>query len=117
MIRKTVAPTALMWTLLACAQAVAAESVVEVRIIDYRFEPAEITVPVGTTVRWTNGERRTSHSILFLGTPVLESERIFPGEYWERRFDVPGTHEYGCGPHPEMHGQVTVSGEGAAPQD
>jgi plastocyanin len=107
---------ALVWLLLACAQSVSGEPVVEVRIIDYRFEPAEITVAAGTTVHWTNAERRTSHSILFLGATRLESERIFPGEHWERTFDVPGTYEYGCGPHPEMRGRVTVSEAGAAPK-
>jgi plastocyanin len=107
---------ALTWMVLACAQAVAAAAapVAEVRIIEYRFDPAEITVAAGTTVRWINAERRTSHSILFQGESTLESERIFPGDHWERRFDLPGTFEYGCGPHPEMRGRVTVSGASAA---
>jgi plastocyanin len=113
MTRTTASAHVLAWMLIGCAQAAAAE-VAEVRIIEYRFEPAEITVVAGTTVRWTNAERRTSHSILLLGDSTLESERIFPGEHWERRFDLPGTYEYGCGPHPEMHGRVIVSSASAA---
>jgi plastocyanin len=92
---------------ISCGTAVADE-VVQVRIIDYRFEPAELTVQVGTTVRWNNAERRTSHSILFLGEDGFESERIFPGEHWDHRFDQPGIHVYGCGPHEEMRGTVVV---------
>lgn len=82
---------------------------IEVTIQDYRYEPAELTVRAGTTVRWLNNETRTSHSILFTGPDGFESERIFPGESWERTFDKPGVYTYSCGPHPEMHGIVTVT--------
>ena len=81
---------------------------VEVRITDYRFEPAELTIRVGTTVRWINAERRTSHSILLHGEHGFESERFFPDEHFEHRFDVPGVYTYGCGPHTEMHGEIVV---------
>ena len=87
--------------------ALAAETI-EVRIADYKFVPAELKVKVGTTVRWLNGEKRASHSILFLGDGGFESERIFPGEAWSRTFDKPGRYEYRCGPHPEMKGLVEV---------
>ncbi|MDH4023567.1 MAG: cupredoxin domain-containing protein [Gammaproteobacteria bacterium] len=82
---------------------------VEVMIQDYRYEPAELTVTAGTTVKWLNNEKRVSHSILFAGPEGFESERIFPGESWERTFDKPGTYPYSCGPHPEMHGIITVT--------
>lgn len=81
---------------------------VEVGIKDYRYDPPALRVKVGTTVRWTNNEKRTSHSILFLGPQGFESERIFPGESWQRSFDKPGRYEYSCGPHPEMKGLVEV---------
>lgn len=77
----------------------------EVAIHDHRFDPADIDVRAGDTVCWVNRERRTSHSVLFAG---LESERLLPGERWERRFDQPGDYPYSCGPHPEMTGQVHV---------
>lgn len=80
--------------------------VVEVSVRDMRFDPAELQVPVGTTVRWVNREKRTSHSVLFADLP--ESPRFFPDEHWERRFDHPGRYAYVCGPHPEMRGQVVV---------
>lgn len=77
----------------------------EVVIRDHRFEPAELRIRAGDTVRWVNHEKRTSHSVLF---PGLESERLLPGEHWERRFDKPGRYPYACGPHPEMQGLVIV---------
>lgn len=99
-----VLPAALL--LLACLAGGA--SAAEVRIENYAFMPAEITVKAGETVKWTNAEKRVSHSILFTGPGGLESERMFPGESWERRFDAPGRHPYTCGPHPEMKGVVIV---------
>jgi len=91
-----------------CCVTAWAQAAGEVRIREYRFSPAEVRVRPGDTVRWTNDEKRTSHSILFTGAGGLESERLFPGESWERRFDTPGRHEYRCGPHPEMNGVVVV---------
>lgn len=96
---------------IAAASADASPAVVEVRIVGYRFEPAELRVPAGTTVRWINDEKRTSHSILLVGagsSEALESERLFPGEHWEHRFDATGDYRYTCGPHPEMQGVVVV---------
>jgi plastocyanin len=92
---------------LLCAAA-SAQTVHEVVIRDYRFEPAEVQARVGGTVRWTNDEKRTSHSVIFPAEGGLESVRMFPGESWERRFDKPGRYEYRCGPHPEMRGTVVV---------
>ncbi|MEZ5561417.1 MAG: cupredoxin domain-containing protein [Gammaproteobacteria bacterium] len=80
----------------------------EIMIRDYKYQPAELTVPVGTTVKWINDEKRVSHSILFTGPDGFESERIFPGESWERHFDKPGSYPFSCGPHPEMRGVITV---------
>ena len=69
----------------------------------------ELKVKVGTAVKWTNDEKRTSHSIFFTGPGGFESERIFPGESWQRIFDKPGTYVYTCGPHPEMKGRIEVT--------
>lgn len=82
---------------------------VEVRIRDYAFDPARITIRAGTTVKWINLEKRVSHSVLFTGVGGFESERMFPEESWQRRFDAPGEYRYTCGPHPEMTGVVVVT--------
>lgn len=82
---------------------------VDVGIKDYKYDPPEVKVKVGTAVKWINHEKRTSHSILFTGPGGFESERIFPGESWLRVFDKPGTYPYTCGPHPEMRGRIEVT--------
>ena len=83
--------------------------VVEVSIDKMKFEPQHVRVRPGTTVKWVNNERRNNHSILFLKEEYPESERLFPGESWERSFDKPGLYPYICGPHPEMTGSVEVA--------
>ena len=81
---------------------------VEVSIAEYRFTPAEVQLKSGDSVRWTNQEKRTSHSIVFPEEGGRESERLFPGESWVRRFEQPGRYPYRCGPHPEMKGVILV---------
>src|SRR5512134_3036932 len=98
---------------LACAVAaslaLAANGKVEVKAADSKFTPDRVEVKVGTTVRWTNADKRTSHSVIWLGPGGFESERFFPGESYERKFEKPGTYPYGCGPHPEMKGVIVVT--------
>ncbi len=85
-----------------------ADSVAEVRIEGYKFLPPAVTIKAGDSVRWTNHEKRTSHSVVFPAEGGLESDRLFPDESYQRRFDKAGRYEYHCGPHPEMTGVVVV---------
>ncbi len=78
---------------------------------DYRFEPAEITIKVGTTVRWENHEKRQYHSVWFEKLGDQPGDYFFPGESREKTFDKPGTYPYVCEPHHashHMHGAVHV---------
>lgn len=87
----------------------AATDVTVVTMYKYNFCPSAITVPVGTTVRWVNVDKRTSHSVIVPNEP--ESDRVFPEEVIEFTFIAPGAQEYLCGPHWEtqkMIGMVTV---------
>jgi plastocyanin len=96
---------AVLW--LAAASVAAVEPLV-VEIKQYKFIPESVTVKVGTTVKWVNAEKRTTHSVLFRDGEPIESERLLPGESWQRTFTAPGTIRYSCGPHPEMSGTVVV---------
>ena len=86
----------------------AAEETVVVGIDKNTFMPSKVTIKVGGVVTWVNNEKRTSHSVLFGNEDALESERLMPGDTWQRRFDTPGVYAYSCGPHPEMKGSVEV---------
>lgn len=85
-----------------------AGEVVEVSIEKMKFEPQQVKIKPGTTVKWVNNEKRNNHSILFEKEDLPESDRFFPGEFWQRTFEKPGLFPYRCGPHPEMTGVVEV---------
>ena len=72
----------------------------------YTFCPVTLEVPLGTTVRWVNVDKRTSHSTWFRDAGQAESERLFPEETAEQTFDVPGEWGYLCGPHWESHDMI-----------
>lgn len=101
----------LSWVLVAFSAN--AQQTVDVTIVGYKFEPARVSIKPGDTVRWINREKRTSHSVLFVGSsPAFggtESPRLFPDESWHLRFEKPGHYDYYCGPHNEMRGTVEVA--------
>jgi len=97
----------LLCTLLCATASSGVAEVIEVSIADYRFQPASAHLRVGDTVRWINREKRSSHSVLLIASGQ-ESERIFPGESWEKTFTQAGRLTYRCGPHPEMEGVLDV---------
>ncbi|KAA3629511.1 MAG: plastocyanin [Proteobacteria bacterium] len=105
---RLVAVTTLMIMMFLTTSVPAGEAVEQVEIRDFTFIPAEITVKMGTTVRWINREKRQFHSVWFEAAGDPEPAYIFPDETTERSFDEPGTFSYRCGPHPEMRGSVTV---------
>jgi plastocyanin len=119
LLRKHLAAVALILVL--PVTAVHADDVYTVEMIDYRYKPQSLEIPVGSTVRWVNGERRTSHDVYFPDKDV-GSPRLFPEEYWEHRFDSPGEFPYYCRPHEErnMRGVIRVvpaSGSAAGAPD
>ena len=80
-----------------------------------RFEPANVTVPVGTTVTWTlvaGGHSTTSETGLWDSGVTREM-----GDVFSYTFSQPGTYGYFCMPNREvgMVGTVTVTAAAAAP--
>jgi plastocyanin len=72
----------------------------------YKFVPADITVPTGTTVTWTNDDNFT-HSVRLLDTG--ETQMMKPGERVTHTFTTPGVYRYDCSLHPkDMKGSVLV---------
>jgi plastocyanin len=78
-----------------------------VTIVDFGFEPVELSVPVGATVTWTNTGNAT-HTVKWSdGTP--ESAGLANGDTYQRTFDAVGSFGYVCGIHGSMAGTVAVS--------
>ena len=77
-----------------------------IRIKNFAFDPANITVKAGSIVRWVNGDA-VPHRIQF-DDKHISAFILAPSESWSQKFDVPGIYPYICLIHPEMHGTVTV---------
>jgi len=79
----------------------------EVGLYDNRFEPPILTVPAGTTVRWTNhGEHK--HTVTSDSGDWNSKELETEGFYFYT-FTRPGTYPYHCEVHPgEMRGTIVV---------
>ena len=75
-------------------------------INNFMFDPASITIKVGTTVTWTNQESAT-HSVV-ASDGSWESPSLNTGDTFSHTFDKAGTFEYVCGFHSRMMGTVIV---------
>ena len=73
---------------------------------NFSFTPGTASVPVGTTVVWTNRDD-VPHNVVSLEqkfkSPVLDTDEQFP-----HRFDAPGEYKYFCSIHPKMTGRIVV---------
>nr|MDQ3045247.1 cupredoxin domain-containing protein [Chloroflexota bacterium] len=82
---------------------------VTVLILDFRFEPATLSVPVGTTVTWIN-EGQTVHTASALdgATRIWDSEIMESGDSFSFRMTQAGSFEYLCLIHPDMIASIDV---------
>jgi plastocyanin len=87
------------------AQATSA-SVVEVKIDNFSFSPATLTVPVGTTVVWTNRDD-IPHTVVS-DDKVFKSKVLDTDEKFSFTFTKSGTFPYFCSIHPKMTAKVVV---------
>lgn len=85
----------------------------KVTILDYKFEPATLTVPVGTRVIWMNRDD-DPHSIVSDDRQFDSSRALDSGGSYAVTFDKPGTYVYHCSLHPFMTGKIVVTSTEAA---
>jgi amicyanin len=78
----------------------------QVKIDNFSFGPAELTVKVGTTVTWTNRDD-IPHTVVSTDK-VFKSKVLDTDEKFSFTFDAPGTFPYFCSIHPKMTGKVVV---------
>lgn len=83
-----------------------AAGVNEVKIDNFSFAPADISVPAGTTVRWTNHDD-IPHNVVS-SDKLFKSEVLDTNEQFSHTFEKPGTYTYYCGLHPRMKATITV---------
>src|ERR1700761_2893638 len=77
-----------------------------VKIDNFVFGPQTLTVPVGTTVTWTNSDDIPHTSVSTDG--VFKSKVLDTDEKFSYTFTKAGTYPYYCTIHPKMTGTVVV---------
>jgi plastocyanin len=83
-----------------------ASSPVAVGIKEFTFAPATLTVPVDTTVTWTNHDEET-HTVTS-ATGAFRSAGLGNEDTFSQTFAHPGTYQYFCALHPHMKATVIV---------
>ena len=78
----------------------------DVKIDNFVFGPQTLTVPVGTTVTWTNHDD-IPHTVVST-EGVFKSKVRDTDEKFSYTFTKPGTYPYYCSVHPKMTGTVVV---------
>ena len=94
--------------------------------IDQRFDPSNLTIPVGTGVTWINEDRSqhtvTSGNLTNQGRDGIYDGRFYSGilgseDSFSHSFNEPGIYSYFCSPHPWMTGFVIVVDQDVGMQD
>jgi plastocyanin len=78
----------------------------QVRIDNFAFTPKSLTVPVGSTVVWTNHDD-VPHTVTS-ADKVFSSQALDTDEQFSFTFTAPGTYPYHCAIHPIMTAEVVV---------
>lgn len=79
------------------------------------YEPAEIAIPVGTTIMWFNDDPLQPHTVTS-GSPeagdsgdLFDSSFMSEGSIFQHTFDEPGNYTYYCQFHQNAVGRILVS--------
>ena len=86
--------------------AVAAQEANVVTIDNFTFTPPELTVPVGTTVKWVNHDD-IPHTVVNKDK-VFRSKALDTDNSYSFTFASAGTFDYFCSLHPHMQGKIIV---------
>jgi plastocyanin len=78
-----------------------------ITIDNFTFGPANLIVPAGTTVTWTNHDD-IPHSIVATDK-AFRSAALDTNDSYTFTFKTAGTFAYFCGLHPHMTGKVIVT--------
>jgi plastocyanin len=78
----------------------------EVKIDNFSFSPAAITIAAGTMVIWTNRDD-IPHTVV-ADDKSFKSKVLDTDQKFSFTFSKPGTYSYFCSLHPKMTGKVIV---------
>ena len=86
--------------------ALAAQEPNEVVIDNFTFGPQELSVAVGTTVKWVNHDD-IPHNVVNKDK-TFRSKALDTDDSYSFTFASAGTFDYFCGLHPHMQGKIIV---------
>jgi len=92
--------------MLAFAAVAAQEPTNVVTIDNFTFSPKDLTVAVGTTVKWVNHDD-IPHTVVEKNT-TFRSKALDTDDSYSFTFTSAGSFDYFCGLHPHMVGKVIV---------
>jgi len=76
-----------------------------VSYVDTGFEPQNVAIKAGETIRFTNN---SSSDLKLCGTAFTSCKDLKPGEYWEFNFATVGTWTFENKSNPNVAGTVVV---------
>ncbi len=79
----------------------------QVKIVNFKYEPANLKVNVGEAIRFINQDEEP-HTVTAKDVS-FDSKALDTEDTWTHTFDRPGTFPYFCAVHPYMKGTVTVT--------
>jgi plastocyanin len=84
----------------------AAGGKVGVKIDNFSFSPATLTVKAGTEITWTNSDD-IPHTVAS-DDHAFKSKVLDTNENFTFKLSTPGTYAYSCSIHPNMKGKIIV---------
>jgi len=78
----------------------------QVKIDNFSFTPATLTIAPGTTVTWINRDD-VPHTVVS-DDKIFKSKVLDTDEQFSFTFTKPGTYPYFCSVHPKMTAQIVV---------
>jgi plastocyanin len=79
---------------------------IDVKIDNFSFAPATLTVKAGTQITWTNGDD-IPHTVVS-DDKSFKSKVLDTDEKFTFTASQPGTYSYFCSIHPKMTGKLVV---------
>ena len=77
-----------------------------VKIDNFSFGPADVTIVAGTTITWTNHDD-VPH-VVASDDKLFKSKPLDTDDHFSFTFTKPGTYLYYCSIHPKMTAKVVV---------
>jgi len=78
-----------------------------VKIDNFSFGPANISIPAGTAVTWTNNDD-VPHVVTSDDNKMFRSKALDTDDHFAFTFTKPGTYNYYCAIHPKMTAKIVV---------